>query len=153
MAWETMRPLSHDHRDGGKPKVALVGTGEGHTPEIAIRLSEPALEALGAKIGDVICVQRGAGNDDGWLRLSKSAPGFRIRGNNKRARPWIGFAAWPECGREPRRAEVCEWAIECPHVIKLKLPAWARNYRFTEDPKARAEMQRTRERARAGAGG
>ena len=43
MAWETMRPLSHDHRDGGKPRVALVRAGEGHAPEMAVRLSEPAL--------------------------------------------------------------------------------------------------------------
>ena len=146
MAWETMRPLSHDHRDGGKPRVALVRAGDGHAPEMAVRLSQPALEALGANIGDILCVQRGVGSDDGWLRLSKSAPGFRIRGNNKRAKPWIGFSAWPECGREPRRAEAVEWAVESPHVIKLKLPGWARMYRFTEDAKARALMPRERAR-------
>lgn len=147
MAWETMRPLSQVHRDGGKPRIALVRAGDEHSPELAIRLSQPALEALGAKVGDTLHVSRGVGPDDGWLRLAKDgAPGFRIRGNNKHARPWIGFAAWPECGREPRRSEPVDWAVECPYVIKLKLPGWARMYRFTEAAQARALAPRERPR-------
>jgi len=141
-----MRPLSQDHRDGGKPRIALVRAGDGHSPEIAIRLSDPALRALGAKVGDILHVSRGVGADDGWLRLAKDgAAGFRIRGNNKRAKPWIGFAAWPECGRAPRRAEIVEWAIEAPHVIKLKLPGWAvLDTRPRSDPRALVPRERGR---------
>lgn len=127
MAWETLIPLSSAYRDGNRPRIALMGMGQKRlSPEIAIRLSKDAVEALGAKIGDTVHVSRGVGPDDGWIRLAKDgARGFRVRGNNKHARPWLGFAAWPECGRVPRPAEMVDWEIVGKGIIKLKLPAWA----------------------------
>lgn len=126
MTWETIAPLASSLRDN-RPMIALLKTGsKSRRPEIAIRFSPEALQALGAKLGDTLHVSRGSREHDGWLRISKDgAAGFKIRGGSRRARPWIGFAAWPECGSQCRHAEPVQWTAEGSGVIKIRLPGWA----------------------------
>lgn len=136
MSWETIDPRMPTRYDSDKPRIGLVG-GEatklkGARIYMAIRFTPANVEALGAKPGDTLLVQRGTGPDIGWLRITKGS-GYILRGSNsKRLRPWIGFVPWPECGTEKRPAVLVEWEKVADHVIKVRLPPWAYPQTFAD---------------------
>lgn len=136
MAWHTIEPLSRENRADPRVKVSLVkAKSRSASLLLAVRLSPPSLVALTIKKGDRVQVDRGSGEDDGWLRLVKNPQGFTIRDSSTGGSLFFAFVAWPECGQKPLRGDFVEWEPDGRNTIKVKLPSWAvADTRFTEEP-------------------
>jgi hypothetical protein len=91
-----------------------------------VNIGQKALEELGAKKGDKLRIERGTGDNHGWLRISKAQSGHALgiqSGKSDRLR--VYFRAWSTMSQVDQSSIICEWRSPGVGIIEVRLPPWA----------------------------